>query len=65
MVKKSRTLCTGIPCRTCKWFGAAPCIEASDCLNCENRGKNICHCLELVPVEETTCPYYKEKEVEE
>ena len=65
MVKKSRTRCTGIPCITCKWFGVAPCIEVDNCENCENFGEDVCHCLELVPVEETTCPYYKEKEVEE
>lgn len=32
---------------------------------CENFGEDVCHCLELVPVEETTCPYYKKNEAEE
>ena len=65
MDKKTRTRCIGVPCRTCKWFGAASCIEASSCLNCENFGEETCHCLELVSTDETVCQYYKKKEVEE
>lgn len=66
MILTARELCPYIPCKTCKYFNnEAFCTEVGNCVNCENFGEDVCHCLELVPVEETTCPYYKKNEVEE
>lgn len=61
-----RLLNLNLPCDTCKYFNnRAVCVELGNCVKCENFGEDVCHCSELVPVEETTCPYYKKNEVEE
>lgn len=62
----SRLLCPHIPCKLCKYFNnEAFCTKVGNCVKCENFGEDVCHCLEPVPAEETTCPYFTEKEVEE
>lgn len=59
-----RLLNPNLPCDTCKYYGDEwVCIQCM-CNGCDNKG-DYCHCLEYVPAEETTCPYYKKKEVEE
>lgn len=61
---KPRVLCPHVPCKLCKYFNnEAFCTEVGNCVKCENFGEDVCHCLELVPAEETTCPYFKENEV--
>ena len=60
-----RLLNPNLPCYTCKYYGDEWACEQRECDGCDNTGKDFCHCLEFVPVEETTCPYYKENEVEE
>lgn len=53
------------PCKTCKYFKTF-CDKQESCLVCEHCNENgMCHCVELVPIEETTCPSFKEKDAEE
>lgn len=63
---KARVLCPQVPCKMCKYFNnEVLCTKVYDCVKCENFGENGCHCLELVPDEETTCPYFTKNEAEE
>lgn len=62
MKRTPRLLNHNFPCDTCKYYGDKHLCVGS-CEGCDNMGKDLCHCIEFVSVEETVCPYYKENRV--